>query len=69
MSSLIHPGTRRWRMVLLVNLFDDESVVAILKIRIPHFLRPDELVWIKECKGIFSVKSAYRTSQEGKKEE
>jgi hypothetical protein len=56
-------------MVLLVNLFDDESVVAILKIRIPHFLRPDELVWIKECKGIFSVKSAYRTSQEGKKEE
>jgi hypothetical protein len=35
-SNLIHPSTRRWKVDLLINLFEDESVEAILKIKIPQ---------------------------------
>ena len=46
----------------MVNMFEDASVEAILKVNIPQFPKLDELVWIKEAKGNFTVKSAYRIS-------
>ncbi len=65
-SNLIHPITCRWKVDLLVNMFEDAFVEAILKVNIPQFPKSAELVWIKEAKGNFTVKSAYRISQEGK---
>lgn len=47
-------------------MFEDASVEANLKVKIPQFSKPDELVWIKEAKSNFTVKSAYKISQEYK---
>jgi hypothetical protein len=49
---------------MLFDFFELETVAAIQKIRIPFFSRPDKLMWIKEPKGQFFVKSAYNTCQE-----
>jgi ribonuclease HI len=63
-STLINSSTREWRLELLLDLFDMETVAAIQKIRLPFFSRPDKLVWIKDPKGQFSAKSAYKMCQE-----
>ena len=63
-SSLINSSTREWRLDMLVDLFEFETVAAIQKIRLPFFSRLDKLVWIKDPKGQFSTKSAYNTCQE-----
>ena len=63
-STLINSSTREWRLELLLDLFDMETVAAIQKIRLPFFSRPDKLVWIKDPKRQFSAKSAYKMCQE-----
>ncbi len=47
-----------------MDLFDVDTVEAIKKIRIPLVLTQDKLIWIKDPKGIFSTKSAYRIIQD-----
>ncbi|KAK9986827.1 hypothetical protein SO802_031778 [Lithocarpus litseifolius] len=47
-----------------MELFDDESIKAIKRIQIPIRPRQDSLVWTKDHKGCFSIKSAYRLCQD-----
>uniref|UniRef100_A0A2N9GPM4 Reverse transcriptase domain-containing protein n=1 Tax=Fagus sylvatica TaxID=28930 RepID=A0A2N9GPM4_FAGSY len=61
-SNLISWDLRAWNLTLLNELFETESVQAILKITIPASPRPDNLVWIADPKGLFSVKSALTTN-------
>jgi hypothetical protein len=63
-STLINSSTREWKLEMLLDLFDMETVATIQKIRLPFFSRPDKLVWIKDRKGQFSAKSAYNMCQE-----
>jgi hypothetical protein len=63
-SSLINSSTREWRLDMLVDLFEFEIVAAIQKIRLPFFSRSDKIVWIKDPKGQFSIKTTYNTCQE-----
>jgi hypothetical protein len=63
-SSLIDPNTHAWRREKLFELFEADSVEAIKKISIPIIPKPDRLIWIKNSKGQFSTRSAYRVSQE-----
>ena len=63
-SSLINPRTHNWKEDDLMDLFDMESIEAIKRISIPLMPRKDKLVWFKDPKGCFYVKSAYRVSQE-----
>lgn len=49
---------------MLQELFEPESAQAILSIPIPLSPKPCELIWVKDSKGVFSVKSTYRVEQE-----
>lgn len=62
-SCLIDQNTRTWNNNTLEQLFNEESVAAIKQIIIPFTPRPDRLVWISDSKGIFSVKSVFKTCQ------
>jgi hypothetical protein len=48
---------------MLESLFNADSMEAILNIPIPTTLKPDRLGWIVDPKGLFSVKSAFKTHQ------
>jgi hypothetical protein len=63
-SSLINSTNRKWDIQKLNNLFNDDSVEAILKINLTRSARRDKLLWIKDPKGKFTVKSAFKTHQE-----
>ena len=63
-SNLIDPQTRVWKQDVLGQLFTLSSIEAINKIVFPWIPRPDKLVWVKEPIGDFSIKSAYKLSQE-----
>ena len=63
-SSLIDPNTHAWRCEKLFELFEVDFVEAIKKISIPIIPKPDRLIRIKDNKGQFSTRSAYRVSQE-----
>uniref|UniRef100_A0A2N9I5P8 Reverse transcriptase domain-containing protein n=1 Tax=Fagus sylvatica TaxID=28930 RepID=A0A2N9I5P8_FAGSY len=62
-SCLIDQNTRTWNNNILEQFFNEESVAAIKQIIIPFTPRPDRLVWISDSKGIFSVKSVFKTCQ------
>ena len=62
-SSLINPSLHCWKRDMLTELFDDNSVQAISRIPIPWRQMPDKLIWTKDHKVMFSVKSAYSVSQ------
>ena len=64
--NLINSNTKKWMVEKLTNLFDATTVEAIIKIIITSSTRHDKLIWIKDLKGRFSTKSAYRVSQEHK---
>ena len=53
-----------WIERKLSELFAPESVAAIKRIPLPLSPKKDSLMWIKDPKGCFSVKSAYRSIQE-----
>ena len=48
---------------MLGELFTDKSINVIKRIPIPFRPRPDQLVWIIDPKGSFTVKSALKTYQ------
>ena len=53
-----------WVVKLLHEFFDPISIQAILRIPILAKLKPNNLCWIKNPKGAFFVKHAYRISKE-----
>ena len=59
-ACLINQTSRSWNLPKLMELFYDDSVKAINKIRIPVIPHPDKLVWIPDPKGNFSVHSVYK---------
>ena len=61
LSNLINQTNHERYLEKLNELFDTEYVVAILKIAIPLRPRLDKLIWVKDSKGLFFVKSAYIT--------
>ena len=63
-SSLINHTTHEWEVSKLEELFDLESVEAIKRITLPLQTKLDKLMWTKEPKGNFTVKSMYKASQE-----
>jgi hypothetical protein len=62
-SNLINPITHAWRCEKLFELFAANSVEAIKKIPIPIIPKPDKLIWIKDSKGQFFIRFAYKVSQ------
>ena len=61
-SNLINIELHGWKINLLQDLFDQSQ--SKLFFRIPILLRPRlvKLIWMKNTKGAFSVKSAYMAS-------
>ena len=49
---------------MVLELFDHESVKAILSIPIPIRSQPDKLIWTPNSEGVFTIKSAYRVESE-----
>lgn len=58
-SSLIDEETRRWRADLIRTLFLPFEADTILRIPLSYSLPDDNIVWIGNRWGEFSVKSAY----------
>ena len=58
-SALIDQDTRRWRRDRLERIFLAFEVEIVLGIPISYHLPDDQLIWVGNKKGIFSVKSAY----------
>ena len=54
-ADLIDEDTRRWNLAVLIELFDANSVGAILKIVLPQTSKPDQLIWVLNSKGNFIV--------------
>ena len=59
-SDLRNHELNYWNGTMLQELFELESAQAILSIPIPLSPKPGELIWVKDPKGVFSVKSTYR---------
>ena len=62
-ATLIDVTTNSWNLTLLSELFDANSVEAILKIILPASPKEDKLIWVVGLKGKFSVKSAFKLFQ------
>jgi hypothetical protein len=56
-ADLINWDIKAWRIGVLEEMFDQVSVSAIMRISLPLVPRPDELAWVADSKGVFSVKS------------
>ena len=63
-SALIDQDTTRWRKDVLDGIFFSFEVKNILSIPIPHYPQEDQLIWVGNKKGIFTVKSAYFLARE-----
>ena len=64
-SQLLNSSGLGWNDILLNELFDHESIVAIKNIPIWSFGLEDRWTWTKSENGQFSVKSCYRLIIEG----
>lgn len=53
-----------WNTNNLQDVFKPNSIQAFLRIPIPWRSKPDKLIWVKDPKSVFTVKFAYRVSQE-----
>ncbi|XP_023884264.1 uncharacterized protein LOC111996510 [Quercus suber] len=58
-SSLIDPTTKWWRVNLVRATFLPFEADTILKIPLSHDLPEDKIIWLGNCRGVFTVKSAY----------
>ncbi|KAL0011730.1 hypothetical protein SO802_006838 [Lithocarpus litseifolius] len=58
-SALIDRDTRRWKVDVVRSLFLPFEVRTILNIPLSHNLLEDQIIWVGNKKGDFSVKSAY----------
>ena len=63
-SALIDQDTKRWQKDILDKIFLGFEVENILSIPIPHYPQEDQLIWVGNKKGIFTVKSAYFLARE-----
>ncbi len=61
-SSLINQERPSWNMTLLKEYFNEDSITAICRIHLPLQPAPDKLCWIADPKGVFSVKSVYKSN-------
>lgn len=59
-EDLIEQTTGQWNQALIWNLFSPSHAAAIVKIHLSTHNRGDELLWVPEKSGIFTVKSMYR---------
>jgi hypothetical protein len=62
-ANLINTTSRTWDEVKLREVFNEESIQAILRLPLPSIPRPDKLLWIKNPTGMFTVIFAYGVSQ------
>lgn len=60
-SYLIDPMSGTWDEELIRNIFNIVDVRRILQIPLNHQAFDDFVAWHPDCKGIFTVRSAYRT--------
>ncbi|XP_065625688.1 uncharacterized protein LOC136065853 [Quercus suber] len=58
-SSLIDESTKWWKPKLVKSLFLPFEATTILRIPISYSLLEDNLIWIRNKSGTFTVKSAY----------
>ena len=58
-STLIDRDTRRWKCDIVRSLFLPFEARTILNIPLCHSLPEDQIIWVGNRKGEFSVKSAY----------
>lgn len=61
-SAFINQNSPSWNVSLLQEYFDEESVNAICRIHVPLRPSPDKLCWIADPKGVFSIKSVYKSN-------
>lgn len=59
MSDLIDMELHWWRKELMMFLFHTEDTEAICRISLSRRDVPDKIMWLKNTKGLFLVKSAY----------
>ena len=64
-SQLLNSSGSGWKDIMLKDLFDHESIVAIKNIPIWSFDLEDRWTWTKSENGKFSVKSCYRLISKG----
>ena len=65
---LIDQDTKRWRRDRLERIFLPFEVETILNILISYHVQEDQLIWVGNKSGVFTVKSAYyvaRKNMEG----
>ena len=61
-SSLIDKDTKRWKISMLRNLFLPFEVEIILRIPLSYNLPEDSIIWTRNRRGEFTVKSAYHVA-------
>ena len=64
-SALIDRDTRRWKSDVVRSLFLPFEARTILNIPLSHSLPEDQIIWVGNKKGEFSVKSAYYIATKG----
>uniref|UniRef100_A0A7N2KY11 RNase H type-1 domain-containing protein n=1 Tax=Quercus lobata TaxID=97700 RepID=A0A7N2KY11_QUELO len=63
-SMLINNTTNHWKVGIINEIFEPDSAQAILSLPIPLRPRAAKLIWILDFKGVFSVKSVYKTNHD-----
>lgn len=58
-KELKDPDANEWNLNLLKNIFTNDSILAIIKIRWPSISEEDKLLWKGKNSGAFLVKSSY----------
>ena len=58
-SALIDVETKRWKVDMVKSLFLPFEVEMILNIPLSYNLPEDKIIWVKNKKEEFTVKSAY----------
>ena len=61
-SDLFDPSTKQWHTQVLLTTFMHSTVEDIQRINLRDTHTKDELIWKKNKKGIFSVKTAYQVA-------
>ena len=63
-SILIDNTTNHWKVGIINEIFEPNLAQAILSLPIPLRPRVDKMIWILDSKGVFSMKSIYRTNHD-----
>jgi len=66
-SDFILEEQSEWDIPKLKEAFNDRSVEQILTIPIPYGTSSDSYIWLKEVTGKFTIRLAYKASQEEKR--